>query len=197
MRHPHLAAFVDGFSKGLELADSRRPQKVSRKGTVYQEGIGPFTEDETVSLVLNEMEEASLAPFSYQKQIKYPDLNRQHCDLLLESGATRLFVEVKMMRLFGDNGKPNDNIFMHILSPYPRQNSALTDVAKLRTSGFGNEKSIVIYGYDYEDYPLDEMMECFEKLAGDSIGERHCSTFNGLVHPVHQRGATYGWMVTE
>ena len=27
--------------------------------------------------------------------------------------------EVKMLRLMGDNGKPNDNMLMHILSPYP------------------------------------------------------------------------------
>ena len=86
---------------------------------------------------------------------------------------------------------------MHILSPYPKQNSALTDIAKLRTSGFEGDKAILIYGYDYDDYPVDRMMECFETLAGDSIGKRSHSTFEGLMHPVHQRGGTYGWMVTE
>jgi hypothetical protein len=29
-------------------------------------------------------------------------------------------IEVKMLRLMGDNHKPNDNMLMHILSPYPR-----------------------------------------------------------------------------
>jgi hypothetical protein len=28
-------------------------------------------------------------------------------------------IEVKMLRLMGDNGKLNDNMVMHILSPYP------------------------------------------------------------------------------
>jgi len=28
----------------------------------------------------------------------------------------------------GDNGKPNDNMLMHILSPYPAHRSALTVV---------------------------------------------------------------------
>jgi hypothetical protein len=29
-------------------------------------------------------------------------------------------IEIKMPRLMGDNGKPNDNMLMHILSPYPK-----------------------------------------------------------------------------
>jgi hypothetical protein len=36
-----------------------------------------------------------------------------------------------MLRLMGDNGKPNDNMLMHILSPYPSHRSALTDCQKL------------------------------------------------------------------
>ncbi len=36
-----------------------------------------------------------------------------------------------MLRLMGDNGKANDNMLMHILSPYPSHRSALTDCEKL------------------------------------------------------------------
>jgi len=43
---------------------------------------------------------------------------------------------VKMLRLMGDNSKPNDNMLMHILSPYPSHRSALTDCQKLAASGF-------------------------------------------------------------
>ena len=73
----------------------------------------------------------------------------------------------------------------------------MTDIGKLRSSGFEGNKAIVIYGYDYEDYPIAMMMECFETLAGSHIGRREYSSFSGLIHPVHQRGATYGWMVRE
>ena len=71
-----------------------------------------------------------------------------------------------MMRLFGDNGKTNDNITMHILSPYTQQRSALTDIYKLQESGFDGDKAIMIYGYDYDDYPMLMMLECFEALGG-------------------------------
>jgi hypothetical protein len=48
----------------------------------------------------------------------------------------------------GDNGKPNDNMLMHILSPYPSHRSALTDCQKLAASGFSGSLAILIYGYD-------------------------------------------------
>ena len=37
-----------------------------------------------------------------------------------------------MLRFMGDNGKLNDNIVMHILSPYPEHRSALTDCTNTR-----------------------------------------------------------------
>ena len=43
-------------------------------------------------------------------------------------------IEAKMLRMFGDNGKLNDNMLMHVLSPYPAHRSALTDCGKLAHS---------------------------------------------------------------
>lgn len=53
-------------------------------------------------------------------------------------------MEVKMLRLMGDNGKPNDNILMHILSPYPEHRSALTDCDKLRGSNLSDRCAVMI-----------------------------------------------------
>ena len=120
------------------------------------------------------------------------------CDLCINSPDGKLFIEVKMMRLFGDNGKFNDNITTHILSPYPEHRSALTDIRKLKESGFEGEKAIVIFGYDYQDYPMVEMMDYFEKMAIEDLETPRISyKFEGLVHPVHQRGEVYGWMIKE
>lgn len=133
---------------------------------------------------------------SFEEQIGYPRNRRSKCDLCITSPSGKLFIEIKMMRLLGDNGKINDNITTHILSPYPQQRSALTDIDKLNESGFDGEKAIVIYGYDHEDYPLIEMMDCFEKLAMDSLDKPRVShKFKGLVHPIHQKGGVYGWMI--
>ena len=102
-----------------------------------------------------------------------------------------------MMRIMGDNNKANDNIFMHIFSPYEKQNSALTDGLKLLKSGFNGKKSIIIYGYDYDDFPIEKTIDLFEKTTKDffNISERYSAPFEDLVHPVHTRGFVYGWLI--
>ena len=190
-----LELFLEEFAKRIRIADSRKPQKTSRTGRRYQEGIGPFTEDETVEQVLNEFP-AGWNGCKFERLKKYPSSPRNKCDLCIASPFRKLFIEVKMMRLFGDNGKPNDNIAMHILSPYPQHRSALTDIQKLKGSGFEGDKAIVIYGYEYDDYPMSLMMDCFEILAGDQLCmPARPREFDGLIHPVHRRGKIYGWML--
>jgi hypothetical protein len=100
-----------------------------------------------------------------------------------------------MLRLMGDNGKPNDNILMHILSPYPAHRSALTDCAKLADSVFPARKGILIYGYDYPDWPMDPAIDAFEALARRivNLGVRESASFTALIHTVHQCGRVFGW----
>jgi hypothetical protein len=50
--------------------------------------------------------------------VPYPNAPRQKCDLLISPNEGQPWaIEVKMLRFMGDNGKPNDNMLMHILSP--------------------------------------------------------------------------------
>lgn len=95
----------------------------------------------------------------------------------------------------GDNGKTNDNILMHILSPYPAHRSALTDCEKLVDAALGEQKAILIYGYDYPDWPMEPVIEAFELLAAQRVqlGPRAVAAFDQLVHPVHQQGRVSGW----
>ena len=99
----------------------------------------------------------------------------------------------------GDNGKPNDNMLMHILSPYPNDRSALTDCAKLLESGLPGRKAVVIYGFDYPKLPMDPAIEAFETLAGRwvGLGTRYVSHYADLVHPVHAAGRVFGWEIME
>ena len=163
---------------------------------MYQEGIGPFTEDETVDLVLAEFPK-DWNNCEIHRSISFPSSPAKKCDLCLLTPAGKLFIEIKMMRLFGDNGKTNDNITMHILSPYPQQRSALTDILKLQESGFDGDKAIMIYGYDYDDYPMSLMMESFETLGNKWLKTPALSNkFSNLIHPVHTRGEVYGWFLS-
>jgi len=102
--------------------------------------------------------------------IPCPDAPRQKCDLAF---GDALFVEAKLLRLLGDNGKPNDNMLMHILSPYPHHRSAVTDCEKLRRSGLPGQKAILIFGYAYPAWPMHPAIDAFELVArrsGDLVG---------------------------
>jgi hypothetical protein len=99
----------------------------------------------------------------------------------------------------GDNGKPNDNMLMHILSPYPNDRSALTDCIKLVESNLEGRKAIIIYGFDYPRLAMDPAIEAFELLAARwvSLGTRAVGEYSNLVHHVHRTGRVFGWEVTR
>lgn len=196
MAEIQLHDLVKDFAQGMALADSKAPQQVSaRTGKAYQPGLGPHTEAKTVDLVLEELE--ATRPDVYKGHatgVPYPGLSPlRRCDLVLGTWA----IEAKMLRIMGDNGKPNDNMLMHILSPYPQHRSALTDCRKLGESSLGPRKAILIFGYEYEAWPMEPTILAFEALAGRevSLGDRQSASVEGLLHPVHQRGGVFGWEI--
>tara|TARA_Y100000816_G_scaffold151569_1_gene107929 strand:+ start:50 stop:646 length:597 start_codon:yes stop_codon:yes gene_type:complete len=188
---------ISDFALSMKKIDSTKPVYVSQRKNknVYKPGIGPHTETATINLVVNELKQDKFYT-KIEREIKYPN-SRKSCDLKFNINNKILFSEVKMMRIMGDNNKANDNIFMHIFSPYEKQNSALTDGLKLLKSGFDGEKSIIIYGYDYDDFPIEKTISLFEKTTKDffNISERYSASFEKLVHPVHTRGSVYGWTI--
>jgi hypothetical protein len=190
------ARFVADFAEGLIAADAKLPQARGRTVT-YQAGIGPFSEAAAVKLIMAELSQRWPERYGqHDLNVAYPELTRQRCDLCLgHSAAWTLAVEVKLLRLLGDNGKLNDNMLMHILSPYPQHRSALTDCTKLAGSKIADQRMIVIYAFDAEEYPTELAIRAFERLAADEaqLGPRHEATFEGLVHPVHTGGRVVGW----
>ena len=75
-------------------------------------GLGPFSEAQTVKLVMAELQQ--MCPERYSKftlEVSYPESSRSKCDLCI--GAAPHWdwaIEIKMLRLLGDNGLPNDNM---------------------------------------------------------------------------------------
>ena len=194
-----LATIVDDFALCMKLADARQPQAVNiRSKEPFQAGIGQHSESQVVKLVSAEMAlyRPSLYGDSIVTGVPYPELPRQKCDFCIgRAPSWEWAIEVKMLRFLGDNGKLNDNILMHILSPYPEHRSALTDCTKLSGSQLGHSKAILIYGYEHEDWPLEPAIEAFEILASAKagLGPRYEAGFDGLIHPIHARGRTFGW----
>jgi hypothetical protein len=197
-----LEQLVADFGAAIAAADRKRPQaKNARTKEEYLPGFGPHAESDAVELVaaaLRELDPAAYGADRLVTGVPYPDRPRQKCDLCIgQPPAWEWCVEVKMLRFLGDNGKPNDNILMHILSPYPGDRSALTDVAKLVTSALNGRKAIIIYGFDHETITMDLAIDAFERLAPmmGRVGLRSATSFDGLVHPHHARGRVFGWEV--
>src|SRR5262245_39374525 len=196
-----LPRIVDDFAAGMAAVDARRPQASSaRTEKLYQPGLGPHTEAQTVNMVLSEL--ASSQPQSYARayklEVPYLNASRSKCDLCLgPNGDWSWAVEIKMLRLMGDNGKPNDNILMHILSPYPAHRSALTDCQKLLQSGLPGRKALLVFGYEYAEWPMEPALQALERLARFDVqlsarSEAHVSC---LVHPVHQEARVVAWEI--
>ena len=177
-----LADLVMDFARGIQAVDSMAPvASNARTGASYQPGIGPHTEAQTIRLVMTHLADADPRRYaSYKLGVPYADGTRQACDVCLDGPAPWGWaIEVKMLRLMGDNGKPTDDILMHILSPYPEHRSALTDCAKLAAARLGSRRAVLIHGYDYPGWPMDPAIDAFATLAerywryqGDRISGR-------------------------
>lgn len=190
-----LASDVAG---AIEALDRTRPVwRSTRTGKAYQPGIGPHPETEVVRMVAELLAEEDPARYGHHALgAPYPAAARQKCDWVL-GDPVGLAVEVKLLRLMGDNGKPNDNMLMHLLSPYPAHRSALTDCSKLVASGFPGRKVVLIYGFDYPDWSMDPAIKAFETLARREVAlsSRAEAPVTGLVHPVHQAGRVFCWEI--
>ena len=191
------------FAAGIRQANARRPVAVNaRSKEPFQPGIGPHSEAQTIELIMSEL--AALKPSTYANQVDlavpYPEASRQKCDLCLgQAPSWDWGIEVKMLRILGDNGKANDNILMHIFSPYPAHRSAVTDCSKLASTALAQRRAILIYGYDADEWPLEPAITAFEVLAARLVrlGPRKQATFSGLIHPVHASGSVYAWELQD
>lgn len=187
------------LARAAERVDASSPIALNqRSGVAFGAGLGPHSESATFHLVTENMR--VVAPdwcLAVDTGIAYPTAPRQKCDLRIRTLDGTALIEAKLLRLKGDNGNPNDNMLMHILSPYPMHRSALTDCSKLTASGFADNLAIMILGYSYPDLPLEPAIEAFEVLARQivNLGERCEAPFSGLQHPVHKAGSIFAWQI--
>ena len=195
-RSIELDELVRDFSHAFKAADALHPEAVSyRTGKPYQAGLGPHGENAAVKLVLAQMRTARPGVYDAARPVAYPG-SRLVCDLGIGE-PLEWAVEVKMVRAFGDNGKPDDTYLHEVLSPYESDHSALSDAAKLRRSAFKCRKAILLYGYDYSQRSLEPVLHALEVLLHDcgDVGPRIEEGFSDLVHPVHAQGKVAAWEV--
>lgn len=119
-----LEPFVADVGAAIKRVDSRRPRAANvRTGVAYQPGIGPHPETQAVDLIVSEIQTA--APDSYRDRLHtsatQPGASRHTCAVRFGTGpAWDWAVEVKRLRLVGNNGKPYGNMPIHIRPPTRR-----------------------------------------------------------------------------
>jgi hypothetical protein len=192
-----VRAIVTDFADSMMAVDVTLPVATnSRSGIAFKPGIGPHSETRTVELVVAKMAEHWPDRYRGAGPVPYPNHPRLICDLgIRPDQLSGWAIEIKMLRLLGDNGKLNDNMLMHVLSPYPHHRSAVTDVGKLRSSGFECRKGILIYGYVAKDWPLEPVIDAFERIVnvGKGLSNREHAGVEPLSHPVHNAVQVFGW----
>jgi hypothetical protein len=196
-----LQDLVVDFAEAMARVDAERPVATNlRSGVSFLPGIGPFSESVALRLVVEELRVSWPERYAHAElNVPYPELPRQRCDLGLRT-AERGYdwaIEAKLFRLFGDNGRPNDNMLMHLLSPYPSHRSAVTDCEKLRCSQLGSRAAVLVYGFDNSALPLETAVRSFEALARLDVhlGNREQAWTPKLVHPIHSIASVCAWEI--
>src|SRR5437763_344325 len=109
-----LDRLVRDFARAAELVDGNRPVARNRRsGEAFEPGLGPHSETATLNLLVHAAQ--ATAPEWYRLveiDVPYPSTARQKCDLRITTPIGSIIVEGKLLRLKGDNGKPNDNMLM-------------------------------------------------------------------------------------
>jgi hypothetical protein len=192
-----LDQIVRDFALAMEVVDHRQPQARSHRDATrsYRPGIGPFAEDDAVSMTLDQMQAANALGYVDAGKRRYPAGNHI-CDLALGK-LPDWAIEVKLARLGRDNGTYEDTAIKKILSPYPEDRSAVTDCAKLLQSGFTGRWAVLIYGFEDPQRPLHRLIEAFEAVAARTalLGRRQEAPLRQLVHPVFAAGRVCAWEV--
>lgn len=195
-----METVVTDFASAIQSVDQAAdlpPAINARSGERFKPGIGPYQEQKAVDLIIKQLQSSKPEAYSSANSARYPS-GKEVCDLLINQGNVSIWaIEIKLLRMKGDNGKPNDNMITHMLSPYHFSRSALTDCEKLLKSGFTCRKGILIYAFDYPDLPSDPVIDAFELLARSKakMSPRSVAIFAGLIHPEQNRGRVFGWEI--
>ncbi|MFL5483650.1 MAG: hypothetical protein ACJ8AK_15815 [Gemmatimonadaceae bacterium] len=190
-----LQDIVADFARALKAVDTQAPVGSSRTRR-YKPGVGPLTEVAAVGAALGHLRKFS-REYEHASPATYPN-SRQICDLLIPGAWA---IEVKLVRPFGDNGRPAEHWAENILYPYSGTTSAIGDCYKLLESTFAEKKAVIVFGFEHTppQLPLEPAIRSFELIApqvcGIALGQRVSADFTDCIHPSHQQGYVYGWEV--
>ena len=147
----------------------------------YVKGVATLREPQLTKEIVNNWSSKFKDELSViDDEISYPDKKAEKCDLVLTDakedipfGKFEWAIEIKYLRLVGNNGNNNDYVMQKAISPFLKDRSLIHDIEKLNNATFGKRKAIIFYGFDYDDESESHAEIMCQKIR-ESIGE---STF--------------------
>ena len=168
-----LPELVSTVADTLRDFDAERPVHKS-----FKPGIGPFGEPQLIKELALRLKSQGM-----------PARTRRTPDLEIENVWA---VEFKIVRPFGDDGKPAENWSQNLLHPYEGNTSLIGDALKLMARKDHQHSCLFAICYEHESpvVNLDPLLSSFELIA-DSVtqiplGARVEERRSTLVHPTHQ-----------
>ena len=174
----------------LKELDSTGPRQLYRDGEYFKPGIGPFRE---TALVIHIAEQLSDQGIRARTRRTPADLDIQ--------GEWAL--EFKIVRPYGDNGKPAENWSRRLLHPYEGNASLIGDALKLMKLESYPQKGLIALAFEHDPpkVDLEPLLESFElvstKILKIPLSKRVEERRPRLVHPVHQVVRCLAWTLCE
>lgn len=184
-RHLELKTLISNIADQLVLIDRSRIRFLE-----YQPGVGPYGEPQLIRLLASRLS----AKHRYQGRVTI-----QRAPDMLIKGFWGL--EFKIVRPFGDDGKPAENWSVNLLHPYPGSTSLVGDSLKLCGLQIPERKAVVAIGYEHTppQVALAPLIRSFELIAkgvhGIRLGPCVEVIKERLIHPVHQQLTVFAWEV--
>jgi len=164
-----LKQIVDRIASLIPVIDSTTEiqNRNRRNKRPYIKGVATLFEPQFTKEVVR------CWPLEYGQELSYiddeypyPD-SKETCDLVITDsreeiplGEFEWAIELKYLRLVGNNGNNNDYVMQKAISPFLKDRSLVHDIEKLKKATFGKRKAVIFYGFDYDETSVShaEMM---------------------------------------
>lgn len=173
-----LNVIVDRIAEMIPEIDSttKIQNRNRRNKRPYVKGIATLFEPQFVTELVGCWKRSHSEDISsINDEHPYPE-SAETCDLVLTSASEEIpfgmfewAIEMKYLRLVGNNGNNNDYVMQKAISPYLKDRSLVHDIEKLKQASFGQKKAVIFYGFEFDEFSVEHANRMC-RLITDSIG---------------------------
>lgn len=166
-----IASLVPLIDESTEIQNHNRRNK-----RPYLKGVATLFEPQFTKELVRCWNEYYPGELSHiHDEHPYPD-SKETCDFVLTTngfdvkfGNFEWAIEIKYLRLVGNNGNNNDYVLQKSISPFLKDRSLVHDIEKLKNATFSKRKAVIFYGFDYNENSVENAQIISSKIT-ESLG---------------------------